>query len=351
MEIMDRTNEFHSMVDRMRSRNNAPTTTLERRSLLSSPSFNTSSNKRSTHSRSEFSMMAAEISRNITNTAGKLEKLTKLAKRKTLFDDKPVEIGELTFIIKQDIAKLNKQIAMLQEYTKNQRHPSKQATEHTSNVVVALQSKLADTSMSFKDVLEIRTENMKMSKDKRDQFLFSTAEQNADQSFVSSPLLKSRRRGNADSPPQQQNETSTSTMAAGSGALVGAGGYQPAHENSESTLSLGIPMITPEQQQQQQQLMLAEQDRYIEHRSTAIESIESTIAELGGIFQQLATMVAEQRETVQRIDQNTEDIEMNVMGAQRELLKYYTNISSNRWLMIKIFATIIFFFLLFTLIM
>lgn len=52
-----------------------------------------------------------------------------------------------------------------------------------------------------------------------------------------------------------------------------------------------------------------------------------------------------------RIDQNTEDIEMNVMGAQRELLKYYTNISSNRWLMIKIFATIIFFFLLFTLIM
>lgn len=81
-----------------------------------------------------------------------------VAKRKTLFDDKPVEIGELTFIIKQDIAKLNKQIAMLQEYTKSQKYPSKQANEHTSNVVVALQSKLADTSMTFKDVLEIRTE-------------------------------------------------------------------------------------------------------------------------------------------------------------------------------------------------
>lgn len=65
---------------------------------------------------------------------------------------------ELTFIIKQDIAKLNKQIAMLQDYTKHQKQISKQATEHTSNVVVALQSKLADTSMSFKDVLEIRTE-------------------------------------------------------------------------------------------------------------------------------------------------------------------------------------------------
>ncbi|CAO3630234.1 unnamed protein product [Mucor hiemalis] len=120
----DRTNEFHSMCERIQSRNNTPTTVSERRALLSSqehssPSL-TNSSKKAPHARSEFSMMAAEISRQITNTAAKLEKLTKLAKRKTLFDDKPVEISELTFIIKQDIAKLNKQIAMLQEYTKHQ---------------------------------------------------------------------------------------------------------------------------------------------------------------------------------------------------------------------------------------
>lgn len=47
---------------------------------------------------------------------------------------------------------------MLQTYTKEQKNGSKQATEHSSNVVVSLQSKLANTSMSFKDVLEIRTE-------------------------------------------------------------------------------------------------------------------------------------------------------------------------------------------------
>lgn len=52
----------------------------------------------------------------------------------------------------------------------------------------------------------------------------------------------------------------------------------------------------------------ARQDNYIQSRSTAIESIESTIAELGQIFQQLAHMVAEQRETVQRIDADTTDI-------------------------------------------
>src|SRR4051812_18212695 len=112
-----------------------------------------------------------------------------VAKRKTIFDDKPVEISvcasrflqyqarnflwlifftlpfglrlnpqELTFIIKQDIAKLNKQIAQLQDYVRSTKGPSKQASEHSSNVVVLLQSKLASTSMSFKDVLEIRTQ-------------------------------------------------------------------------------------------------------------------------------------------------------------------------------------------------
>ena len=85
------------------------------------------------------------------------------------------------------------------------------------------------------------------------------------------------------------------------------------------------------------------QDSYIQQRSTAIESIESTIAELGLIFTQLATMVAEQRETVQRIDADTMDIASNVSGAQRELLKYYASISSNRWLMLKIFGVLIVF--------
>ena len=85
------------------------------------------------------------------------------------------------------------------------------------------------------------------------------------------------------------------------------------------------------------------QDNYIQSRSTAIESIESTIAELGQIFTQLATMVAEQRETVQRIDADTYDIASNVSGAQRELLKYYTSISSNRWLMLKVFGVLIVF--------
>src|ERR1700761_9355299 len=85
------------------------------------------------------------------------------------------------------------------------------------------------------------------------------------------------------------------------------------------------------------------QDSYIQSRSTAIESIESTIAELGQIFSQLANMVAEQAETVQRIDVQTYDTAQNISGAQRELLKYYSSISNNRWLMLKLFGVLIIF--------
>jgi len=72
-------------------------------------------------------------------------------------------IQELTFIIKQDIASINKQIAALQSYVKQRQGSSsssegKMIDEHNNNVVMMLQSKLATTSMTFKDVLELRTQ-------------------------------------------------------------------------------------------------------------------------------------------------------------------------------------------------
>lgn len=93
-----------------------------------------------------------------------------VAKRKTLFDDRPVEISELTYIVKRDIASLNGQIAQLQSISNagsgagsagnsgGSGGKGKQAEEHNNNVLVMLQGKLASTSMEFKDVLEVRTQ-------------------------------------------------------------------------------------------------------------------------------------------------------------------------------------------------
>ncbi|KZP25407.1 t-SNARE [Athelia psychrophila] len=319
MPTQDRTNEFRACVDSIRARTPSAARGSEaRRRLLDGKSGE----------KSDFSRMASGIGKDISSTNLKLGKLAQLAKRKTLFDDRPVEISELTFIIKQDIANINKQIAALQSYVKqrnaqgNSNTPEgKQIDEHNHNVVMLLQSKLANTSMGFKDVLELRTQNMKESKDRTEQFMFSTA--------------------------SAANQAPSNPMGDGAPSRMNAKGKGRAPQNGD-ILALNLDSAEDGTGAEhggafQQMQLVEQQDSYIQTRSTAIESIESTIAELGQIFTQLATMVSEQRETVQRIDADVMDIATNVGGAQRELMKYYSSISSNRWLMLKVFGVLIVF--------
>jgi len=332
MPVIDRTKEFRACVESMRSRSSIPAKDAQskQRQLATQK-----------QSKSEFARMASSIGKDLSSTTAKLDKLAQLAKRKTLFDDRPVEISELTFIIKQDIANLNKQLSDLQSYVKQQKAvtksgPSKQVDEHNSNVVTLLQTKLASTSISFKEVLEIRTQNMKESKNRTEQFMSNTTSA-ASQPPPQSSLLftstssnpqksnKGKERANDDMLALDLHSAEESVGMNGDGNPYSNGGYH-------------------------QMQLVEQQDDYIQQRSTAITSIESTIAELGQIFTQLATMVAEQRETVQRIDADTIDIANNVGGAQRELLKYYASISSNRWLMMKVFGVLIVFFLIFILV-
>ncbi|KAG1760365.1 t-SNARE [Suillus occidentalis] len=334
MAIQDRTHEFRSCVESIRNRSAVPPRTAEAKQRLLQSHSNGDA-------KSEFSRMASAIGKDISSTTIKLGKLAQLAKRKTLFDDRPVEISELTFIIKQDIANINRQIAALQSYVKQRNVQSskssegKQIEEHNHNVVMMLQSKLANTSMSFKDVLEVRTQNMKESKDRTEQFMFSTAAA-THQAPPSSLLLNGRQ------------------DPMGDGSRPNSKGKGRAFQN-EDVLALDLDSAEEGSTKHggnafMQMQQIEQQDSYIQSRSTAIESIESTIAELGQIFTQLANMVAEQRETVQRIDADTVDIASNVSGAQRELLKYYASISSNRWLMLKVFGVLIVFFLVFILV-
>ncbi|KAK4388892.1 syntaxin [Sesamum angolense] len=85
----------------------------------------------------------------------------------------------------------------------------------------------------------------------------------------------------------------------------------------------------------------------MQSRAEALQNVESTIHELSSIFNQLATLVSQQGEIAIRIDENMDDTLANVEGAQGALLKYLNSISSNRWLMIKIFFVLIFFLMIF----
>ncbi len=54
-----------------------------------------------------------------------------------------------------------------------------------------------------------------------------------------------------------------------------------------------------------------------------------------------------QGEMAQRIDENVEETLANVDSAKAQLMKYLNSISNNRWLVLKVFAVLMAFMLLF----
>lgn len=341
--VQDRTAEFKSCVASLAKMRGGATVASARQGLNqagSSPGGTPGADGTPRSKRSEFSQRAGAIAQDIAETTGMLQRLALLAKRKTLFDDRPVEITELTYVIKQRVNRINDAIAQLQAFSKNASKGSAwgrsgadaQVGEHAKNVVVLLQGRLSDVTSGFAEVLETRTKNIQASKSRTEQFISSAAASVRDQ--ADSPLYG----GGAGASSAARSQTASPQNGGTGAGQYAENPYGSALASAEASSS---DVLMLPNQQQSQVLLEEQQSQYMQSRHNAVEAIESTIQELGGIFSQLATMVAEQRETVQRIDANTEDVAINVSGAQRELLKYYARVSSNRWLMIKCFGIII----------
>lgn len=71
-------------------------------------------NSSTVQDKSEFARRASAIGLGIHKTSAKLQKLAGLARRTSMFDDPANEIAELSGLIKQDIRRLNTDIAELQ---------------------------------------------------------------------------------------------------------------------------------------------------------------------------------------------------------------------------------------------
>ncbi|KAI8617327.1 t-SNARE [Chytriomyces sp. MP71] len=315
--IRDRSSEFHACCESLQQRNN-----LGSRLLPKSP----------TSSKSEFAKAASQIAREINTTMAKLHSLTALAKKKSLFDDSPQQVNELTQSIRADISKINKNISLLQNHQRAQIQNGaspKQVADHAAAVVTSLQTRLASTSTEFKTVLEVRTQNLKDQKSRRDQYSFTPS---------------------ASAGPSTPSASSSATAFQQSASVPFApaapgGGAAPLNRDSV----IDMEGIGGHQQLAMQNNNAATME-YIDSRGQAIDTIESTIAELGQIYSQFTQILAQQREMVQRIDMNVMDTEVNVTNAHSELARYLERLQGNRWLMIQVFGILVVFFMLFVVI-
>ncbi|KAI9332799.1 t-SNARE [Obelidium mucronatum] len=369
MTLKDRTSEFHACADSLSQRNNVTASAR----LLSQTAVPNKSEE-------------------INATMAKLHSLTRLAKKKTLFDDRPNEINDLVLGIKQDITSVNRHISLLQQHQRNMAQSlnssgppqaSKQIQEHSSNVITSLQTKLASTSNEFKSILELRTQNMKDQKNRRDQYSFNQASSSPAAATASASGYNIQGSQQHQQPlfgiPQSSasplfagESTSSSLFNPGSTTNYSSPLYNPErklqnnsfdgaledgirnrgsaaseHHRGDSVIDMGGSSM---QQQQLVQGNNAATMEYIESRGQAIESIESTIAELGQIYSQFTQILSQQREMVQRIDVNVMDTEVNVTNAHNELAKFLERLQGNRWLMIQVFGILVVFFMLFVVI-
>ena len=91
--------------------------------------------------------------------------------------------------------------------------------------------------------------------------------------------------------------------------------------------------------------LLAEQatDQYRSSRLTSVQGIQRTIAELGQIFTRMATTLQHQEEMVARIDSTIDTADSHIKEGTNQLMIYYNSMSSNRRLILKIFAILIIF--------
>lgn len=286
--------------------------------------------------RSEFNKKASRIGLGIHETSLKIARLAKLAKRSSIFDDPLKEIQELTALVKDDITALNVAISDLQTLQNLERADGNYSDDrvvHSTTVCDDLKSKLMGTTKQFQDVLTTRTENIKAHENRKQMFSTNIARENP---------LRQPAKTVTEPPPWS---TPSGSSGSSQQSILPADGVQAGNQLRRRLAADNTPTHHMEMSMLQQ--VVPRQESYSQSRAVALQNVESTISELGGIFTHLATMVAHQGELAIRIDDNMEESLANVEGARSSLLRHLNQISSNRWLMIKIFAILIFFLMVF----
>ncbi|KAI6676235.1 hypothetical protein NL676_037031 [Syzygium grande] len=183
------------------------------------------------------------------------------------------------------------------------------------------------TTKHLQDVLKTRTQNIKAHENRKQMFSANASRENHFKQHtkaVTEPPPWSSASNESGSPPQ-------AAMASNGSQVGNQLRRRLAVDNSPSD-SMEMSML---------QQVVPQQENYSQSRATALHNVESTIAELGGIFTHLASMVAQQGEVAIRIDDNMEESLVNVEGARSALLRHLNQISSNSFLFISM-ASVLF---------
>lgn len=324
---------------------------------------------------SQFTQAAQHIGRSIHLVTEKLEKLGKLAKQRSLFNDPASEINELTYVIKTDLGTLHNELEVLHNWVTANRDAANAASSSSSShesqslhavrnstaIVDNLKQQLMSTTKSFQEVLQVRTNNLKAQNVARKQFEATGSGSGAGTGGTGGAANGSSNGSSGRDGAAAAVRPGKRSSAAGSGAnpfdqlMTAAASGASAHaradhegtsmDDADEELSFLTPGASASQ------LMLDapqdQTDEYLSSRAQAVEDIEGTIVQLGAMYARLVHIVGMQEEITLRIDANMDQALDHMDRGQNELVKYYDSIAGGRWLIIKIFAVLLAFLVFF----
>lgn len=220
---------------------------------------------------------AAEIARQLGHTARLIGELVQRAKAGLApFAAQDGSLNQLAHIIKGNLDRLAGRVAAAEVRT----GMTPQEKEHTRQVVSVARDRLQQSSSLFKSALEAHTQRLVRDEERRARL----------------GITHSIR---APAPTVQEEPEELSVMIA-----------IPGREDDVS---------------------LAAQ------RSEQIHDLEARVADTAGLFQRLAAIVATHREQIDRIEDNVIAAEVYADSARSELVRYLGALSSERWLIAKLF--------------
>ncbi|ETO73716.1 hypothetical protein, variant [Phytophthora nicotianae P1976] len=236
----------------------------------------------------QFNAAASDISKEVYQASKRLQQLTQLVRQNNMFNDPTEAINELAALVKKDITDINMQLDNLQEYinSKRQSAPSRQAAKHSDAIVSLMKSDLMATTRGFKDILEVRQDNMKLQQSRRARYGKTAS------SALGKPLAFK-----APQPPRSNNSHTGSLQEVNLSNTLPRPGVSTG-DNTEIQ-----PLITTMTQEQ----IVAEQQNYTESRAEAVSQIESHIVDIGQLFGRLSTLIHEQGDLVRRYILASED--------------------------------------------
>jgi syntaxin 5 len=341
--------------------------------------------------KTDFAQHASRLGRALHTSEMRTARLAKLACKSSLFDDPAVEIGEISGAVREELAAVATSLDAL--VAAPRRVGGRQFATHADAVTAWLRSRVTAVTSDFQAALKQREATISAKE--------SRAAKLSGVSHVASPFAAPSTSSNPAT-PASLNGGSAACGGGGGGSCAGGSGGRvvaksqllqrrrplgtPMGDGSSSGAAAaaawaataatpppskdpgahathqpqrvyhdlgasgfggspepGTPgwaddgMGTPEQLQQRFWTPRSQR-----HREEEVNAMQSTLAELGTMFQRFGAVVAEQGELISRIDNNVEASVGHIGEAHSQILKYQKNMKGNRGFIIKVFGVLFF---------